>query len=41
MIAFCRRNIDKEQSSAITIISVDAKGTVFPAKLKLQGGSFE
>ena len=41
MIPFCRRNIDKEQSSAIITISVDAKGTVFPEKLKLQRGSFE
>ena len=38
MISFCRKNIDKKQSSAIKIIFADARGTVFPVKLKLQGG---
>ena len=41
MIPFYRKNIDKRQSSAIIMISVEAKGTVFPVKLKLQGESFE
>ena len=41
MIPFYRKNIDKKQSSAIIMIPVEAKGTVFPVKLKLQGESFE
>ena len=41
MIPLGRKSIDKKQSSAIIMISVDANGTVFPVKLKLQGKSFE
>ena len=32
---------EKNQNSAIIMISVDGKGTVFPVKLKLQGESFK
>ena len=38
---FYRKKTDKKQNSATTIISVDGKGTVFLAKLKLQWEPFE
>ena len=39
--AFLKKKGEEKQNRATTMISVDAKGTVFPVKLKLQGGSFE
>ena len=36
-----RKKTEEKQNSAITVISVDGKGTVFPVKLKLQWESFE
>ena len=36
---FLKKKAEEKQNSAMT--SVDRKGTVFPMKLKLQGGSFE
>ena len=38
---FLKKKAEEKQNSAITMISVDGKGTVFPVKLKLQWGSFE
>ena len=35
------KKTEKNQNSAIIMISVDGKGTVFPVKLKLQGESFK
>ena len=35
---FLRKTAEEKQNSASIIISVDGKGTVFPGKLKLQGG---
>ena len=35
---FLRKTAEEKQNSVSIIISVDGKGTVFPGKLKLQGG---
>ena len=35
------KKVERKQSSATIMISVDGKGTVFPVKLKLQMESFE
>ena len=40
MIHFWRKSDEKQNSVTITI-SVDGKGTVYPAKLKLERESFE
>ena len=37
MIPFWGKKTEEKQNSAVIMISVDWKGTVFPVKLKLQG----
>ena len=39
--AFLKKEAEERQNSAIIMISIDAKGTVFPIMLKLQGELFE
>ena len=36
-----KKKAGENQNSVTIMISVDGKATVFPAKLKLQGGLFE
>ena len=41
MVHFWGKKAEEKQNSVTIMISVDRKGTLFPAKLKLQGQSFE